>query len=186
MPKARQAASAIADWAGARVGAAQVARARRRARGGRMLVLDVDNTLADSWPTLVREWPGERARLDAIQVLPHMKAAVHDRAVARGDSVLFLTHRHWKRWRQTVRWLRRNGFAASAANVVLVARPADKVSHVRRCAEVAEVTYWDDLSHSHEHGEPVFYDEVIAAVRDLPVEYRGWNDIRSVIDHEGS
>ena len=163
----------------------QVAWACRRARGRRLVVLDIDNTLADSWPTYTRTWPDERARLDAIEPLPGVKAIAHDAAVDRGDAILFLSHRSWRRWRQTYRWLRRHGFAATPLNVVLVAHPRDKVVHLRRCADACEVAYWDDLSHSHEHGQALFYDELIDAVRSLPLEYRGWDDIRAAVEEAG-
>jgi len=172
----------VLDAVGARLASVQVALACRRARGDRLVVLDVDNTLADTWPTLTRTWPAERARLDAIHALPNIKAVAHDAAVERGATVLFVSRRSWRRWGQTVRWLRRNGFAATRANVVLVAHPADKLALLRRCARAAAVTYWDDLSHGHELGEVVFYDDVIAAVRSMPLGYRGWDDIRAVVE----
>ena len=170
----------LADRAGGAIGAALTALAARRARGRPIVVLDVDNTLADSWPTFARTWPGERARLDAIEPLRSVKAVAHDAAVERGDAVLFLTHRGWRHWEQTVRWLRRHGFAASPLNVVLVARPADKIGHLRRLARAGPVTYWDDLSHSHELGEPVLHAEVIAAVGRLDVDHVGWATISAL------
>ena len=182
MAVAKRAVRRVADGVGGRLGTMQVAWASRRARGGRLVVLDVDNTLADTWPTFRRTWPGERARLDGIEPLPGIKAVAHDAAVERGDAILFLTHRSWKRWRLTYRWLRRHGFAATPLNVVLVAHPHDKVDHLRRCVGACDVVYWDDLSHSHEHGEAVLYEELIAAVRSLPLEYRGWDDIRAVVE----
>jgi hypothetical protein len=170
----------------ARLGAVQVALVCRGTRGRRLVVLDVDNTLADSWPTYTRSWPDERRRLDSIELLPGVKAAAHDAALARGDAVMFLSHRSARHWLRTFRWLRRHGFAATPLNVVLVARPEDKVEHLRRCVGAAEVVYWDDLSHSHEHGEAAFYHDVIAAVRALPLEYVGWDDIRAVVERSSS
>src|SRR4051794_8232624 len=185
MAAAKRAARRLADLVGGRIGAMQVALACRRAREGRLGVLDIDNTLADSWPTYTRSWPDEGARLDAIEPLPGVKAVAHDAAVARGDTILFLSHRSWRRWRQTYRWLRRHGFAATRLNVVLVAAPRDKVGYLRRCTAVCEVAYWDDLSHSHEHGEALFHDDLIEAVRALPLEYRGWDEIRAAVAEAG-
>jgi hypothetical protein len=166
----------------ARLGAVQVALVCRAARRRRLVVLDIDNTLADSWPTYAQGWPDERRRLDAIEPLPGVKAAAHDAAIARGDAVMFLSHRSVRHWLRTFRWLRRHGFAATPLNVVLVADPADKVAHLRRCVRAADVVYWDDLSHSHEHGEAAFHHELIATVRSLPLEYVGWDDIRAVVE----
>jgi hypothetical protein len=182
MAAAKRAARRIADRVGGRIGSAQVAWACRRAHGRRLVVLDIDNTLADSWPTYTRTWPDERTRLDAIEPLPGVKAIAHDAALERGDAILFLSHRSWRRWRQTYRWLRRHGFAATPVNVVLVGDPRDKLEHLRRCSGACDVAYWDDLSHSHEHGEALFHDELIDAVRSLPLEYRGWDDIRAAVE----
>ena len=147
-----------------------------------LTVLDIDNTLADTWPTLTRPWPSERARLRAVEPLAGMKAAAYDTAVARGDRILFLSHRNWWEWPLTLRWLRRAGFGAAPSSLVLVSDAADKLAHLRRCVAVAVggVTYWDDLSHSHEHGEAVFYEGVINEVRALGLTYHGYDEIAAV------
>jgi hypothetical protein len=179
----KRAVRRVLDVVGARIAFAQVRWACRRAGGRGITVLDIDNTLADTWPTLTRAWPHERKRLQAIEALPRIKAVAHDEAVARGDLIVFISHRPWRYWRETYRWLRRHGFAATPANVVLVAKPADKLAYLQCCAGAGRVVYWDDLSHSHELGEVRLYEELISAVRSLPVEYLGWREIRAIVEH---
>jgi hypothetical protein len=184
--RAKRAIRPLLDRLGGRIALAQVRRACRRAHGRGITVLDIDNTLADTWPTLTRAWEHERKRLRAIEALPHIQAVAHDEAIARGDAILFISHRPWRYWRETYRWLRRHGFAATPANVVLVAKPADKLAYLRCCAGAGEVVYWDDLSHSHELGRVMLYEELISAVRLIPVEYRGWNEIRAIVERQSN
>jgi hypothetical protein len=172
----------ILDVVGRQVAFAQVRWTCRRAHGGRIVALDVDNTLADTWPTLTTSWPNERTRLGAIPTLPNIKAVAHDEAVARGDVPLFISRRAWWHWGQTYRWLRRHGFAATPSNVVLVASPRDKLALLRRCLRAGPVTYWDDLSHSHEAGKVQLFEDVTSEVNALPIEYKGWDAIREVVE----
>ena len=101
----------------------------------------------------------------------------HDGAIRSGRRVVFVSHRNLWHWPVTYSWLRRHGFAATWSNVVLVPTPEDKVDHLRRCCVGRSVTYWDDLSHHHETGTVEYYDEVIAAVGELDLEYHGYDDI---------
>ena len=148
-----------------------------------LTVLDIDNTLADTWPTLTRSWPSERARLRSIEPLAGMKAVAYDTAVARGDLVVFLSHRNWWEWPITLLWLRGAGYRVGPTSLVLVADAADKLAHLRQCVAAAtgDVTYWDDLSHSHEHGDAVFYDDVISEVRSMGLTYHGFDEIVAVV-----
>jgi hypothetical protein len=171
---------AALDAVGRLVGRAQVALVCRRAGDGPLVVLDVDNTLADTWPSFLVASTSERARLAAIEALPNIKAVAHDAARDEGAAVLFLSHRNWWHWPVTYRWLRSHGFGVDWRNLVLVAEPADKLAHLARCARGRSVTVWDDLSYGHETGEIGFYSDLIAAVGALGVEHRGWDEIVAV------
>lgn len=153
----------------------------RRAIGERALVvLDVDNTLADTWPTLIGRRRSHRRRLRDVEPLPGIRAVAHDRARSDGAGVVFLTHRPlWCR-RVTRRWLRRHGYAATRRNVVLVGRPASKVRLIRRLSSGRRTTVWDDLTWGHEDGQVRRHRDVIDAIGRLGVEHRGWDEIVAV------
>ena len=144
-------------------------------------VLDIDNTLSDSWPTLVTPVSSERDRLATLVPLPGMKVASHDVAVSRGDVIIYLSHRQtWFR-PVTLRWLRRAGFDASSLRVILVPSAAAKLAFLRRIADGSRpVDYWDDLSHGTEHGVTLLYSDVIDAVRALPLTYHDVEEIAVV------
>lgn len=151
-----------------------------------LTVLDIDNTLTDAWPTWTRPWPSNSARLDAMAVLPGMQAAAYDTALDRGDRVVFLSHRMLWEWRSTQRWLTAHGFAVAPGHLVLVPTAAAKLGVLRRVANgQRSVTYWDDLSHGTEHGRTETYDDVIAAVAQLPLEYHGLAEIEALVAAAG-
>lgn len=166
------------DAVGLRIASAQVRRFRR-ANPGAIVVLDIDNTLADAWPTFAQGHPNERARMRAMVSLPGMKAAAYD-----GDRpVLFLSYRDWWHWPLTRAWLRAQGMTGT---LVLVSSPAQKLRHLRHLASgPGPVVYWDDLSHGTEQGATELYQDVIDAVRALALEYHGYDEIEAVIAAAG-
>ncbi|MFN8051594.1 MAG: hypothetical protein U0Q22_09175 [Acidimicrobiales bacterium] len=164
---------------------AQVAALARSLGSTPRVVLDIDNTLADTWPSFLVPHASHRERLAGLAPLPNIKAVAHDTAVADGSAVIFLSHRNlWDR-PVTLRWLRTHGFAATRGNVVLVPSPADKVALVSALARGGSVTVWDDLTHGHETGTVGYYDDVIEAVTRASATYHGWADIVAVTGSSG-
>jgi hypothetical protein len=173
------------DRAGRAVSSVQVRWCRWRSGDRRVTVIDIDNTLADAWPSYLVEWSSHRDRLRSLTVLPGMRVAAHDAALARGDLVVFLSHRNWWEWGLTRRWLLENGFAVGVANLVLVASPADKIDHLRTMVSGGPVLLWDDLTHAQESGEPQHYVEVVDEVRALGLEYHGYDEIEAIVEAAG-
>jgi len=160
------------------IGWAQISLIRRRTSAGdAIVVLDIDNTIADAWPSFLTPFASHRSRLAGLEMLPNVKEIAHDRARAEGAAVVFLSHRNLWEWDVTYRWLRDHGFAVRADNLVLVPTPAAKLPHLRRLARDRELTVWDDLSRGHETGTVTFYAEVIAALAGVSLTYKGWDDI---------
>jgi hypothetical protein len=168
---------AVFEAAARGVADAQVESIVRGPRSIPLLILDIDNTIADTWPSYASSWPSETARLAGLLPIPEVREAVYERAVDTGKRVMFLSHRQLGHRRVTLRWLRLNGFAMERHSVVLVPAAADKVALVRRLAKVTTVEYWDDLSYGHERGGPFFYTALIERIRATSVDYHGWEDI---------
>lgn len=167
---------------GALAGRLQVLLVARRSGAGPIWVLDLDNTLADSWPSFLEHHASERDRLRRLAPLPGMLAAAHDPARAAGARVVVLSHRALWHWPVTRAWLRANGVHVGWTDLVLVSSPTDKIAHLRRlCVGGRPVTYWDDLTHGTERGHHGAYDDVVAAVRRLPLEYHGESEIAAVV-----
>jgi hypothetical protein len=182
----RGAARSVLDVMGAAASSLQVRVLVRRAPQRGVTVLDIDNTLADTWPSFSRSWPSRAARLSSLPVLPGVKSEIHDAGLRRDDLIVFLSHRSWRHWRVTRQWLRRHGFSVGVANLVLVAQAADKVKHLKRLTATGRrVTYWDDLSYAHEEGEARRYDAVIREVLTLDLDYHGADEIESIVTAAG-
>jgi hypothetical protein len=182
----RRTARFVLDAMGAAASSLQVRVLVRRAPQRGVTVLDIDNTLADTWPSFSRSWPSRAARLSALPVLPGVKSEIHDAGLRRDDLIVFLSHRSWRHWHVTRRWLRRHGFSVGIANLVLVAQAADKVKHLKRLTVTGRpVTYWDDLSYAHEEGEAQRYDAVIREVLTLDLDYHGADEIESIVTAAG-
>ena len=167
---------------GTLVGRLQVLVVTRRSGNRPVWVLDLDNTLADTWPSYLGRHASERARLAGLEPLAGMLAAAYEPARAAGARVVVLSHRNLWHWTVTRSWLRANGVDVGWAELVLVASPNDKIAHLRRlCAGGREVTYWDDLTHGTERGRHGSYEDVVEAVRRLPLTYHGEAEIAAVV-----
>lgn len=187
------------------VGAAQIWWIGRRIGDRPVLVLDIDNTLADAWPSFLQASASERERLAGLRALPGMKAATVGGRAGSGDGepvVVFVSHRALWHWGTTRSWLRNMGYEVSIESLVLVSDPAEKIGHLRRLVGPAgrggrssgapgALTYWDDLSHGTEHGETKLYDHVVREVHKLAessgrrLTYHGLDDIEAVVAAAG-
>lgn len=157
---------------------AQVGWVCRSTRSGDVIVvLDIDNTIADAWPSFLAPFESHRSRLAGLEVLPNVKEVAHDAPLAEGATLVYLSHRNLWEWPVTFRWLRANGFRVRPDRLVLVPSAAAKVPHLRRLARDRVVTVWDDLSYGHETGSVTFYAEVIESLAGVSLTHRGWDDI---------
>lgn len=186
MRTARRLIRRAIDLVALAVGHASLSVVLWRTGGSPVTVLDIDNTLADSWPTLVTRITSERERLRGLAPLPGMRSVAHDPAIARGDAVIYLSHRSLWFGPLTNRWLREAGFDASPLRVILVPSAAAKTAFLRRIADGSrQVDYWDDLSHGTERGATLLYADVIDLVRAMPLDYHGIDDIRAATSAMG-
>lgn len=176
----RTAIETVGDRAALAVASAVARRARRRGHE-RIVVLDIDNTLADAWPTFLVPHASEAERLASISPLPGMKLATHDRALAEGALVAYVSHRNLWHYPVTFRWLRDQGYSVSPANLMLVSSPALKPAILRVLAADRELVVWDDLSAGHETGTVRHYDDVRAEVEAIATEYFGLESINEVV-----
>jgi len=162
------------------LGRLQLALLVRRPPTAGYLVLDIDNTLADTWPSLVPGAVTDGNRLAGLAELAGMRARTAD--LASGRRVLYVSHRFLWQLPVTLSWLRAHGFPASLGTVLLVPEPPHKLRYLRRLVAAGPVEYWDDLSHGHEHGTVQYYEDLIAAVRSLPIDYRGAAEIAATVE----
>ena len=145
-------------------------------------VVDIDNTFADTWPTLVH-WPkSESARYLEMPLLQGMYQKLL-KAQSQHIPIVFLTARPYERYFQTIKWLKTNGLNAYLSHVVFVATPAEKADLLEKLPPSVwqqKIVYFDDLSYAQELGPVKFYTETIERVKKLPLEYIGYEDLINI------
>jgi hypothetical protein len=141
-------------------------------------LVDIDNTLADTWPSLCGEvYDNERDRYRSLSVFLGMrKLIVHKRTMAK---VIFISARGYLNYQVTKRWLESCGL--EGCELILVAKAADKMYYLKTLTSRGNpVVYIDDLSYNHEHGDLKLYHEMILELKDLPVTYLGLKEIELI------
>lgn len=137
-------------------------------------IFDIDNTIADSWPSFLVGYDSERIRLSSIRPFSSMIELVHEYSMS-GKAVLFLTARDFHYYSLTKRWLK-TYFSCEFA-LILVSHPREKIKIIGRMKSNI-VHYFDDLSYAHESGQVKFYNEEIDALSKMPcVTYVGYDDL---------
>ncbi len=133
--------------------------------------VDIDNTIADTWPTFLKQWPSEAERLSNIAPFAGMKNYLQEIDEKKGSVIIYLTARNFRYTSLTKNWLQKNGFPQQNSLLVLVPSPYHKLRYLKIMPKHAAVTFIDDLCYGHEKGTVKKYDTVIAAVKKLPVNY---------------
>jgi hypothetical protein len=169
-------------------------------------VVDIDNTIADSWRKMTPEYQDAfRSQSDKMMDLspfPSMQQLFQN--VPPRTRVIFLTARQYIRYFVTKRWLKKYGFEQTDSVLVLVERMRDKAPLLESVLKnyfekkrdsqyqsdfdpflmlnnskstTYPIVYFDDLSYNHENGEVLFYDDVINAVQKMPIQYVGYEEL---------
>ena len=143
-----------------------------------LYVFDLDNTLGDTYPTLIKTYSSEKERLLSIPVFPKLKRVVQMLMQSPSRQVVFLTARSYKVWFTTQQWLQQNGIDASLCNIVIVQKPMDKIELLQKILPRNKTVYLiDDMTWNHEKGDMKFYETEIQLLSKLPVRYIGYQTI---------
>lgn len=147
-----------------------------RASKKKILVVDIDNTIADTWKTIGQKNTSEYARLINLELLKGTKEFI-DQTDA---TVIFLTARNYRHVPVTRQWLENQGFIVDIFHMIFVLEAHQKVSYLKKIAHKKEVIFIDDLSFNHEKGAVEFYKTTIDAVKKLPITYYDYNFILDI------
>jgi FMN phosphatase YigB (HAD superfamily) len=148
----------------------------------RVYVFDIDNTLADTWPSYLKKHTSEKERLEQLPVFTSMRNFVVKCQQHSENRVVFLTHRSVLTFGITMNWLRKNKMNCTARDLVIVGSPSDKIDFIYRLSSKYKVRYIDDLSYNHEIGEIKYYSTIIDQVKKMPIRYYS----KAVIDRFNS
>jgi hypothetical protein len=157
-------------------------------------VVDIDNTIADSWraqtPPYLAQFRSESDRIMSVQPFETMQQLFQN--IPPRTRVIFLSARYYIRYFVTKKWLKKHGFWQSDSALVLVERMRDKAPLLAAVLSKFEenappqyskyfsdfpITFYDDLSYNHEKGQVLFYEEVIEAVKKMPIKYIGYEEL---------
>jgi FMN phosphatase YigB (HAD superfamily) len=145
----------------------------------KVYLVDIDNTLADTWPSLQNYvYHSENHRYGSLSIFIGMRNYILDK-IKDQHKVVFISARSYLDYFSTHRWLAENGL--TSYDVILVNRAEDKLAYIHELLhrEIA-VVYIDDLSYGHEYGEVRLYDKMILKLNALPVEYLGVKEIELI------
>jgi len=141
-------------------------------------IFDIDNTLADSWPTYCMNFISQKERLIHIKPFPRMTQVVQDYYL-KGALVFFISARRYRDYRVTRQWLINQKIYRG--NLIIVNSPEEKLKFLRLASQYGAVDYYDDLSYNHENGEVKFYETCIRKVCMIPsVRYFDYHQIRKL------
>ncbi|MCS6818438.1 MAG: hypothetical protein NZ522_00700 [Chitinophagales bacterium] len=142
-------------------------------------IFDLDNTLGHTYPTLINRTADEIKRLRCIVPHTRMCGLAANIASSKSRKVFVLTARAYNTQQVTAWWIKERALInIPPRHIFLVLSPMQKIWLLKIAALFCKrITYIDDLSYNHEHGEVKFYNDCIAA---LPkkIRYIGYKTIK--------
>lgn len=142
-----------------------------------LIIFDLDNTLAHTYPNLgasdthrmYRTLPPHKNMLDLV-----------NKTFNSGTTCIILTARDYKYKSDTEYWLYRY-INSEYIPFFIVPAAKDKLNYLERAvSKFNKVTYYDDLSYNHEHGEVKYYENEINKVKTLDITYIGYDKIKQI------
>jgi len=144
-----------------------------------LVVFDLDNTLAHTWPSFQQAHPHIWARLAGLPPKPAMIELF--KRVRRRRPWLVMTAREYRTWPTTLRWLREHAGVDEAGRVLMVRSAADKLPLLNALRMAyGQVVLIDDMSRNHEHGEMLLYENVINRLARIGITHLGVDFIEGV------
>ncbi len=139
-------------------------KAHRHVSGEKSIVVfDIDNTLADTWPSFLKDYESDSDRLVSLVPFASMIELIYSYSKL-GHHVMFLTARDYRYYFLTNAWLKR--YVDCKFSLVMVSRPSEKVK-ILKSFSGCNIDFYDDLSYSHETGVVQYYSDDIYDVKNI-------------------
>jgi hypothetical protein len=132
-------------------------------RKKKIVVFDIDNTIANTWPSLLCKYKSEEDRLISLPVFDKVVEVVKSH-IATGEKIIFLTARDYRQYFVTLKWLKNIGF--SNVNLVMVSKPLEKIFLLSKIPQ-KNILLYDDMSYNHEKGCVQFYEKEIYLISQM-------------------
>lgn len=136
----------------------------------RIFLIDIDNTVANTWPSLLISWPNEKQRLKGLAIFIKMKLLLDILAISNNNRIIFLTARSYFSRGVTYEWLKENGLINNPKNLIITRTAADKINIIKHLCKVCKTKkfyYVDDLAHKYETGNTEFFNKEIDIVNKI-------------------
>lgn len=145
----------------------------------KIYVFDIDNTIANTWPSFLQGYSTMEERLLSLAVFYKMREYILDIS-SQGSKVVFLTARPYSTYNLTFLWLNSLGLIKNKNDLFLVLKPLEKIDLLKKIHK--EVNFYDDMTYNHEKGDMKYYENEIRLLKQLShIKYYGLNEINKII-----
>lgn len=133
------------------------------------VVIDIDNTLADTWRVL-----HTLKNIKSYELIPKLNGTI--REIEKnyiGVPRIFLSNRNILTYSATKNWLSKNKLYDNKNDLlVLTTYPTEKLFYLKKLMfNSLEIYYYDDLSYNHENGRVKFYNNIISEIKNMKIVY---------------
>lgn len=148
----------------------------------RYIFFDIDNTIADSWPSLqLTHWVSYSQRISSLAVFLNMRRVLMTLYSNPNNRIFFITARSYNSWFATVNWLRANGIPADLSRTIITNTAPEKLQLLTSLTGKTKFIYWiDDLSYNHEFGDVKYYEDLLTKVQSTSIRFFGPNIINQI------
>ena len=133
------------------------------------LVLDIDNTIADTWTNLKEFKKNRKSYFLSLRPLEGTINYVNSKFSQL--PIIFISNRNIIDYKVTKEWLKNNGFNMNENLLIVTNNPIDKVQYLKYLSKNFKIHYFDDLSYNHENGKVLFFEEVLDEVKKMNLNY---------------
>ncbi len=141
-----------------------------------IVIIDIDNTIADTWPSINAHWKSIFERHIALKPFKKVIEFINTEYSPKNYTWVYLTSRKYQLRGVTKKWLIENNMQVSN-NIIIVQSPKEKVELYKKYLNKSFVLF-DDLSYNHENGIVKFYENEIDYIRTSKhIIYFGYNQL---------
>ena len=143
------------------------------------IIFDIDNTLANTWPTLVKSaFKNEKERLLSLELIEGAKELV-EFSIKNYDQILFLSARNPIHYITTKKWII-NNFGDFSFKLRLVPNASLKIIYWGYLSKISKkIVVLDDLSYNHENDNIKYYkNEIMYLDLNERIEYYNFTEIK--------
>lgn len=142
-------------------------------------IFDLDNTLANTWPSLIQGCKSHSDRLKNLKPINGM-VRIFNKLISKDKNVFVVTARSYEHFFITKNWLNQNTDFQKAFKLILVERPKDKLQIFKYIKKnYQNIVCYDDLSYDHENDDIKFYDDIIKEAKNDVTKYFGYDFIQA-------